>query len=154
MLQGEHSAILSTIIKLPFVIKMIFVLAIFEWPFYTGYSVPGPNFIFLSPQCSIFVPCSLAITSNGRVSLWFCGFYVQEHPKGSTGSGSGFKASQKMGPQCNVSSDRLGEAENRTSIFFRNSIWTLLTVKYVMNEQLKYILTFQRSILSRKIHVV
>ena len=28
----EHSAILSTVIKLPFVI-MIFVLSIFEWPF-------------------------------------------------------------------------------------------------------------------------
>ena len=35
MLQGEHSAILSIFIKLPFVIK-IFVLCIFEWPFYTG----------------------------------------------------------------------------------------------------------------------
>ena len=38
MLQGEHSAILSTYIKLPFVIK-IFVLSIFEWPFYTGFTV-------------------------------------------------------------------------------------------------------------------
>ena len=35
MLQGEHSAILSTFIKLPFVIE-IFVLSIFAWPFYTG----------------------------------------------------------------------------------------------------------------------
>ena len=35
MLQGEHSAILSTFIKLPFVIK-IYVLSILEWPFYTG----------------------------------------------------------------------------------------------------------------------
>ena len=35
MLQGEHSAILSTFIMLPFVIK-IFVSSIFEWPFYTG----------------------------------------------------------------------------------------------------------------------
>ena len=35
MLQGEHSAILLTFIKLLFVIK-IFVLSIFEWPFYTG----------------------------------------------------------------------------------------------------------------------
>ena len=32
MLQGDHSAILSIFIKLPFVIK-IFVLSIFEWPF-------------------------------------------------------------------------------------------------------------------------
>ena len=38
MLQGEHSAILSTFIKLPFVIK-IFVLSIFEWPFYTCFTV-------------------------------------------------------------------------------------------------------------------
>ena len=36
--QGEHSAILSTFIKLPFVIK-IFVLFIFEWPFYTCFTV-------------------------------------------------------------------------------------------------------------------
>ena len=34
----EHSAILSTCIKLPFVIK-IFVLSIFEWPSYTGFTV-------------------------------------------------------------------------------------------------------------------
>ena len=38
MLKGEHSAILLTFIKLPFVIK-IFVLSIFEWPFYTDITV-------------------------------------------------------------------------------------------------------------------
>ena len=32
MLQGEHSAMHSTFIKLPFVIK-IFILSIFEWQF-------------------------------------------------------------------------------------------------------------------------
>ena len=37
MLQGEHSAILSTFIKLLFVIK-IFVLSIFEWPLKTGFT--------------------------------------------------------------------------------------------------------------------
>ena len=36
--QGEHSAILLTLIKLPFVIKM-FVLSIFEWRFYPGFTV-------------------------------------------------------------------------------------------------------------------
>ena len=48
MLQGEHSAILLTFIKLPFVIG-ICVLSIFEWPFYTGFSV----FLFSahSPCC-------------------------------------------------------------------------------------------------------
>ena len=39
MLQGEHSAILSTFIMLQFVIK-IFVSFVFEWPFYTGFTVP------------------------------------------------------------------------------------------------------------------
>ena len=38
MLQGEHSAILLTFIKLQLVIK-IFVLSIFEWLFYTGFTV-------------------------------------------------------------------------------------------------------------------
>ena len=38
MLQGEHFAILSTFIKLPFVFK-IFVLSIFEWPLKTGFTV-------------------------------------------------------------------------------------------------------------------
>ena len=35
---AEHSPILSTFIKLPFVIKT-FVLPIFEWPFYTDFTV-------------------------------------------------------------------------------------------------------------------
>ena len=35
-------------------------------------------------------------------------------PEGSTGSGSGIKASQKTGQRLKVSSDRLGEAGNRT----------------------------------------
>ena len=38
MLQGEQSAILSTFINLPFVIK-IFVLSILEWSFYFGSTV-------------------------------------------------------------------------------------------------------------------
>ena len=38
MHQGEHSAILSTFIKLPFVIE-IFILSIFERSFYVGFIV-------------------------------------------------------------------------------------------------------------------
>ena len=38
MLQGVHSAILSTFIKLPFAIKT-FVLSIFEGPLKTGFTV-------------------------------------------------------------------------------------------------------------------
>ena len=47
MLQGEHSAILSTFIKLPFIIK-IFVLSIFEWLFYIGFTV-NHDLISLKP---------------------------------------------------------------------------------------------------------
>ena len=38
MLQGEHSSILSTFIKVSFVFNT-FVLPTFEWPFYTGFTV-------------------------------------------------------------------------------------------------------------------
>ena len=38
MLPLEHSAILATFTKLPFVIKT-FVLSIFEWPLKTGFTV-------------------------------------------------------------------------------------------------------------------
>ena len=38
MLQGEHSAILSTFIKLPFSIKIL-VLFIFKWALKTGFTV-------------------------------------------------------------------------------------------------------------------
>ena len=38
MLQGEHSAILFTINKLPIVIKIL-ILSIVERPFYTGFTV-------------------------------------------------------------------------------------------------------------------
>ena len=49
MLQGEHSAILSTFIKLQFVIK-IFVLSIFEWPFKTGFTVKCWYFSYSGPS--------------------------------------------------------------------------------------------------------
>ena len=46
------SAILSTFIKLPFVIK-IFVLSIFEWSFYTGFTVLSVvvGSLLLHPLC-------------------------------------------------------------------------------------------------------
>ena len=58
-------------------------------------------------------PCSLAVPV---LAGWVYGFVVlcPGTPKGSTGNCSGFKASQKTGQQLKVSSDRLGEAGNRT----------------------------------------
>ena len=46
MLQGEHSAILLTFIKLPFDIKT-FVLSILEWPLKTGFTIV-PDKAYLS----------------------------------------------------------------------------------------------------------
>ena len=48
MLQWEHSAILSTFIKLPFVIN-IFVLSNFEWLLKTGFTV---LYIYILPNYS------------------------------------------------------------------------------------------------------
>ena len=51
MLQGEHFAILLTFSKQPFVIK-IFVLSIFEWLFYTGFTVQS---LFISILSNIWI---------------------------------------------------------------------------------------------------
>ena len=48
MLQGEHSAIRLTFIKLPFSLKT-FVLSIFKWLLKTGFTVHSPlHILFLS----------------------------------------------------------------------------------------------------------
>ena len=52
MLQGEHSAILLTCIKLPFVIKT-FVLSIFEWSVYTRFTVLKSCERFKYPSCDV-----------------------------------------------------------------------------------------------------
>ena len=52
MLQGDHSAILLTFIKLPFVIK-IFVFTIFEWPFCTGLNVHLKPGLKIKPPLTI-----------------------------------------------------------------------------------------------------
>ena len=51
MLQREHSSILLTFIKLPFVIK-IFVFVYFGWPFYSGFTVK-PCDLFQFVKCKI-----------------------------------------------------------------------------------------------------
>ena len=53
MLQGEHSAIHLTFIKLPFVIKT-FVVSIFEWPFYTSFTVPHSSMGCVELYLSMF----------------------------------------------------------------------------------------------------
>ena len=64
MLQGEHSAILSTFIKLPYVIK-IFVLSICEWQLKTGFTVFG-----MSHQVIPKLACSVKETSKKiKISL-------------------------------------------------------------------------------------
>ena len=50
MLQGEHSAILLTFIKLPFVMKT-FVLTVFEWQLKTGFTVHNMVLTFVVCRC-------------------------------------------------------------------------------------------------------
>ena len=56
-------------------------------------------------------------------------------PEGSTGSGSGFKASQKTGKGLKVSSNRLGEAGNRTCIL--DILFSDLRLEYVFSNKSK-----------------
>ena len=49
--------------------------------------------------------------------------------KGSTGSGSGFKASRKTGQRLKVSSNKLGEAGNRLFISKYMKFWYILHTK-------------------------
>ena len=77
-------------------------------------------------------------------------------PEGSTGSGSGFKASQKTGQRLKVSSDRLGEARNRTCDpwFIRHRFITYTTAAY---EVLRVLIKFNgiiRNDIEKKIHFI
>ena len=58
-------------------------------------------------------PCSLAVLVLAGGFMLFV-VLCPGTPEGSTGSGSGFKASQKTGQRLKVSSDRMGEAGNRS----------------------------------------
>ena len=75
-------------------------------------ATPGLQDIGLSPTPRRRVPWLYQYWAGGIMVLWF--FLCRGAPEGSTDSGSGFKASQKTGQQLKVSSDRLGEAGNRT----------------------------------------
>ena len=73
MLPLEHSAIVLTFIKLPFVIK-IFILSIFEWPLKTGFTVLFQNY-YEEPAGSV-IECltqdrGVAVSSlTGGTVLW------------------------------------------------------------------------------------
>ena len=65
----QHSALLLTFIKLPFVIKIL-VLSIFEWPFYTGFTV---DYHILHVACSATcITHSKKQTTNALIRLCEC----------------------------------------------------------------------------------
>ena len=74
MLQGEHSAILLTFIKLPFVMK-IFVLSTFEWLFYAGFTVHCIHYGLIRVQSVCFWDfkymsrCNMQMTFYGQKIL-------------------------------------------------------------------------------------
>ena len=78
MLHGEHSAILSTFIKLPFVIK-IFILSTFEWPFYTGFTVMYVQIPLLIANTDV---SSRARGLNFGLSLYLLSYFVYERRQG------------------------------------------------------------------------
>ena len=71
------------------------------------------SFRYHSKIFMFFVAVFLGCTSTDRVGLCFFVVLCPGTPECSTGSGSGFKASQKTGQRLKVSSDRLREAGTR-----------------------------------------
>ena len=69
----EHSAMLSTFIKLPFVLKTIF-LYIFEWPLKTGFTVVFHQFHFqaTTARMELILPHSLYVLQDSTVpwAVW------------------------------------------------------------------------------------
>ena len=63
MLHGEHSAILSTFITLPFVIKIL-VLSIFEWPLKTGFTVLSNKHPVSKRGANTVLQCSSILISQ------------------------------------------------------------------------------------------
>ena len=111
MLQGEHSAILSTFIKLPFVIK-IFVLSILEWPFYTGFTVLTLE-AMLASSLNSHIWCGLptilfCMVTTKPTSFWsfpvrVVSILVSDTARQSCGNGL-----QYMYPACRVKYQHLG----------------------------------------------
>ena len=68
-MQGEHSAILLTCIKLPFVIK-IFILAIFEWLLKTGFTACASSGVYdISVQIHRFIQVIAIFLCNKKQNL-------------------------------------------------------------------------------------
>ena len=75
--QGEHSAICSTFIKLPFVFKT-FVLSIFKWPLKTGFTVHA-HIKVLSPVAQKFRPVFIFLVHNTEKLLVILGLSYSQH---------------------------------------------------------------------------
>ena len=65
----QHSAILSTFIKQPVVIKF-FVQSIFEWPLYTGFTVHVSNAV----KITLFIRMDFPMHDD-RISMKYLAFY-------------------------------------------------------------------------------
>ena len=81
MLQGEHSALLSTFIKLPFVFKT-FVLSMFEWPLKTGFTVLPFGIVYIpyglinAPLKFVYVPFNLGVFQCSEPLLLLGGLFI------------------------------------------------------------------------------
>ena len=87
MLQGEHSAILSTFIKLPFVIKL-FVLSIFEWLLKTGLLhikvVNKVLLLYRDGVIKLWAPVDTTDSKGREEAPMTCVFTMKAHQKAVT----------------------------------------------------------------------
>ena len=74
MLQEEHSAILSTFIKLPFVFET-FILSTFKWPLKTGFTEVYLFFLQYSAQLS----SNSLIFNKGALEMNLIGEVMEDH---------------------------------------------------------------------------
>ena len=81
----EHSAILSTFIKLPFVFKT-FVLSIFEWPLKTGFTVHNHDVFFQSLVSQEFVFMMVATIALSVMKMMNTTFLLELYITGTFGN--------------------------------------------------------------------
>ena len=83
--KGKHSALFSTFIKLPFVIK-IFVLSVFEWPLYhTGKCIcPFAGYLRILPALHRPDVVDIGVTTISKNVTYAKGTIEFDHFKQST----------------------------------------------------------------------
>ena len=92
----EHSTILSTFVKLQFVIQ-VFVLSICEWPFYTGFTVHHYGQMVYMCQYRLRTIVALFVVAKFCVCVW--GWVGGQGDRGVVMFSPGFGSSYLLGSE-------------------------------------------------------